>query len=202
MFQGWLKGYEWALDRVLAYKFDHAAGHVRAPSSARSGSTSPFPKGFFPREDTGFMLAITEAQSDISFDGMVERQRKVAEIVRKDPAVLYVNSTVGVGGPNSTLNNGRMLVALKPKSERGKLDQIIPRMRTRDQPGHRHARLLPDDPEHQYRRPDQQEPVPVHAAIERHRDALQARARAARQDFAGCRACSTSTPISTSPIRR
>ena len=57
------------------------------------------PKGFFPREDTGYMLAITEAQSDISFDGMVERQRKVAEIVRKDPAVLYVNSTVGVGGP-------------------------------------------------------------------------------------------------------
>ena len=40
------------------------------------------PKGFFPREDTGFMLAITEAQSDISFDAMVERQRKVAEIIR------------------------------------------------------------------------------------------------------------------------
>ena len=48
------------------------------------------------------MLAITEAQSDISFDAMVERQRKVAEIIRKDPAVLYVNSTVGVGGPNSS----------------------------------------------------------------------------------------------------
>ena len=59
------------------------------------------PKGFFPQEDTGFMLAITEAQPDISFDAMVERQRKVAEIIRQDPAVLYVNSTVGVGGPNS-----------------------------------------------------------------------------------------------------
>ena len=58
------------------------------------------PKGFFPQEDTGFMLAITEAQADISFDAMAERQRKVAEIVRQDPAVLYVNSTVGVGGPN------------------------------------------------------------------------------------------------------
>ena len=43
------------------------------------------PKGFFPREDTGYMLAITEAQSDISFDAMVERQRKVAEIIRADP---------------------------------------------------------------------------------------------------------------------
>ena len=71
------------------------------------------PKGFFPREDTGYMLAITEAQSDISFDGMVERQRKVAEIMRADQAVLYVNSTVGVGGPNPTANQGRMLVALE-----------------------------------------------------------------------------------------
>ena len=66
------------------------------------------PKGFFPREDTGFMLVITEAQSDISFDAMVERQRKIADIVRADPAVDYVNSTVGVGGPNSTLNQGRI----------------------------------------------------------------------------------------------
>ena len=87
------------------------------------------PKGFFPQEDTGFMLAITEAQADISFTAMAERQRQLAEIIRKDPAVLYVNSTVGVGGPNSSLNNGRMLVALKPKAERGPLSEIIPRMR-------------------------------------------------------------------------
>jgi HAE1 family hydrophobic/amphiphilic exporter-1 len=60
---------------------------------------------------------------------MSERQRKVAEIIRQDPAVLYVNSTVGVGGPNSSLNNGRMLVALKPKHERGPLSEVITRMR-------------------------------------------------------------------------
>jgi HAE1 family hydrophobic/amphiphilic exporter-1 len=60
---------------------------------------------------------------------MAERQRKLADILRNDPAVLYVNSTVGVGGPNSSLNNGRMLVALKPKHERGPLSEIIPRMR-------------------------------------------------------------------------
>jgi HAE1 family hydrophobic/amphiphilic exporter-1 len=126
-FQAWLKSYEWALDRVLAYK-----SIVLVITLATIIGTVwlyiAIPKGFFPREDTGYMLAITEAQSNISFDAMVERQRKVAEIVRSDPAVLYVNSTVGVGGPNSTLNNGRMLVALKPKSERGSLDTIIPRM--------------------------------------------------------------------------
>ena len=127
-FDLWLKSYEWALDRVLAYKsimlavtFATIAGTVWVYIA--------IPKGFFPQEDTGFMLAITEAQADISFDAMVERQRKVAEIIRQDPAVLYVNSTVGVGGPNSSLNNGRMLVALKPKHERGPLSEVIPRMR-------------------------------------------------------------------------
>ena len=189
-FDLWLKSYEWALDRVLAYKsimlmvtFATIAGTVWLYIA--------IPKGFFPQEDTGFMLAITEAQADISFDAMSERQRKVAEIIRQDPAVLYVNSTVGVGGPNSSLNNGRMLVALKPKHERGPLSEVIPRLRRAGQPGHRHGRVLPDDPEHQRRRPDQQEPVSVHAAIERHRDALQARAGTARQDCQGSRACST-----------
>ena len=76
------------------------------------------PKGFFPSEDTGYLLGITEAKTDISFAAMVERQSKMAEIIRNDQAVHYVNSTVGVGGPNPTTNQGRMLVALKPKAER------------------------------------------------------------------------------------
>ncbi|HEY5607425.1 MAG TPA: efflux RND transporter permease subunit, partial [Alphaproteobacteria bacterium] len=128
IFQIWLRSYEWALDRVLTYKsitlmitFATVVGTVWLYIIV--------PKGFFPREDTGYMLAITEGQSDISFSAMVERQRKLAEIVRADPAVLYVNSTVGVGGPNSTGNQGRMLVALKPKSEREQLDVIIGRLR-------------------------------------------------------------------------
>ena len=87
------------------------------------------PKGFFPTEDTGYMLAITEALSDTSFKAMVDRQRKMAAIVRADPAVSYVNSTVGVGGPNPTANQARLLIALKPKSERGPLAPIIDRLR-------------------------------------------------------------------------
>jgi HAE1 family hydrophobic/amphiphilic exporter-1 len=127
-FDLWLKSYEWALDRVLAYKSITLMVTV-ATILGTVWLYIAIPKGFFPQEDTGFMLAITEAQADISFDAMSERQRKLAEIIRKDPAVLYVNSTVGVGGPNSSLNNGRMLVALKPKHERGTLSEIIPRMR-------------------------------------------------------------------------
>jgi hydrophobic/amphiphilic exporter-1 (mainly G- bacteria), HAE1 family len=128
MFQGWLRAYEWALDKVLAYK----AITLAVTFATIIGTVWLYiaiPKGFFPTEDTGYLLAITEAQSDISFDAMVERQRKVAEIIRKDEAVLYVNSTVGVGGPNATANQGRMLVALKPKSERGPVNQVTQRMR-------------------------------------------------------------------------
>jgi HAE1 family hydrophobic/amphiphilic exporter-1 len=87
------------------------------------------PKGFFPTEDTGYVLGLTEARTDISFASMTEHQRKVADIIRKDPAVEYVNSTIGGGGPNSLLNSGRMLVALKPREERDALPVILARLR-------------------------------------------------------------------------
>jgi HAE1 family hydrophobic/amphiphilic exporter-1 len=128
IFQIWLRSYEWALDRVLAYK----SIMLLVTLGTIVGTVWLYiaiPKGFFPREDTGYMLAITEGQSDISFDGMVQRQRRIAEIIRKDKAVLYVQSTVGVGGPNPTPNQGRMLVGLKPKAERDSLDVVIGRLR-------------------------------------------------------------------------
>src|SRR5262249_42189225 len=128
LFQSCLKAYEWALDIVLKRKFITLMVTV-ATIVGTIWLYVVVPKGFFPTEDTGYMLVITEARSDISFDAMVERQRKVAEIIRKDPAVLYVNSTVGVGGPNVTGNQGRMLIALKSKSERGPLNQVQQRLR-------------------------------------------------------------------------
>ncbi len=128
MFQGWLNSYEWALDRALRFK-----SIVLMITFATIGATVwlyiAIPKGFFPQEDTGFMFAITEAQSDTSFDSMVDRQRRIADIIRKDPAVDYINSTVGVGGPNSSLNNGRILVVLKPKKERGPVSEVQARLR-------------------------------------------------------------------------
>jgi HAE1 family hydrophobic/amphiphilic exporter-1 len=129
MFNGWLKAYEWSLDKAI-----RAKALMLLVTFATLGLAAylyvVIPKGFFPREDTSYMLGITEAVSDISFPAMVERQRKVAEIVRNDPAVEYVNSTVGVGGPNSTNNQGRMLVALKPKNERDPAGVVIARLRS------------------------------------------------------------------------
>jgi hydrophobic/amphiphilic exporter-1 (mainly G- bacteria), HAE1 family len=124
-----LRAYEWTLDRVLRFKSVTLVVTI-ATLFGTAALYYQIPKGFFPVEDTGFILATTEAASDTSFQAMVERQRRVAEIVSKDPAVSYVNSTVGVGGPNPTTNYGRLFLALKPKSERKEsVIQVIQRLR-------------------------------------------------------------------------
>ncbi len=75
-------------------------------------------QGFLPVEDTSIILVRTEAAPDISFQAMLERQRLVAEAVRTDPDVVYVNSNVVAGGFNPTLNRGTIFVQLKPRADR------------------------------------------------------------------------------------
>src|SRR5713101_2899777 len=77
------------------------------------------PKGFFPLQDTGVIQGISEAPQSVSFEAMAERQRTLAEAILQDPAVESVSSFIGVDGVNTTLNNGRVFINLKPKSERG-----------------------------------------------------------------------------------
>jgi len=128
VFQAWLAGYQWSLDKVLRAKFVMLIVTL-ATIAGTIWLYIIVPKGFFPTEDTGYVIGITEANTDIAFPAMATHQSKVADIVRKDPAVAYVNSTVGSGGPNSLMNSGRMLVALKPRSERDKLPVILARLR-------------------------------------------------------------------------
>ena len=123
-----LKAYEWSLDRVLKAK----QVMLWVTLATVAGTVWLYiivPKGFFPTEDTGYMVGITEANTDIAFPAMVEHQRKIAELVRADKGVAYVNSTVGSGGPNTLGNSGRMLVALKPRDERDGMQRIIARLR-------------------------------------------------------------------------
>jgi hydrophobic/amphiphilic exporter-1 (mainly G- bacteria), HAE1 family len=129
VFRGWLRAYEWSLDKVLAWR-----GVTLALTLATLvGSVLLYvaiPKGFFPPEDTGFILAWTEGPTDVSFQGMVERQKQVADIILRDRAVDYFNSTVGAGGPNPTNNYARIFIALKPKAERKEsATAIIQRLR-------------------------------------------------------------------------
>src|SRR5437868_2045520 len=129
MFDSWLRAYEWSLDKVLRYKSTMLIVTL-ATLVLSVWLYIIVPKGFFPTEDTGFISASTEGSSDISFQGMVDLQRQVAEIIRSDPAVDYVNSTVGAGGPNPTANIGRMFIALKPRKERGENSTaVIQRLR-------------------------------------------------------------------------
>ncbi|MEO6281073.1 MdtB/MuxB family multidrug efflux RND transporter permease subunit [Roseateles sp.] len=77
------------------------------------------PKGFFPVQDTGQIQGITEAAQSTSFAAMAEHQQRIAERVLKDPAVDSVSSFIGVDGGNTTLNQGRLQITLKPKETRG-----------------------------------------------------------------------------------
>jgi multidrug efflux pump len=76
------------------------------------------PKGFFPIQDTGVILGISEAPQSISFPAMVERQQALARAILTDPAVASLSSFIGVDGTNSTLNSGRIQINLKPLAER------------------------------------------------------------------------------------
>jgi multidrug efflux pump len=76
------------------------------------------PKGFFPVQDTGLIQAITEAPQSVSFGDMARRQAQLAQQILKDPDVVSLSSFIGVDGSNITLNSGRMLINLKPVSDR------------------------------------------------------------------------------------
>ncbi len=71
------------------------------------------PKGFFPVQDTGVLLAITESPQSISFSAMADRQQAVAAIILKDPDVESLSSFIGIDGTNNTLNSGRIQINLK-----------------------------------------------------------------------------------------
>ena len=128
LFELMLRTYEWTLDRVLRAK-SIMLGLTLVTIGGTLWLYVVVPKGFFPTEDTGYVVGITEGSTDISFPALSVLQRRVADIVRKDPAVAYVNSTVGAGGPNTVGNSGRMLVALKPRKERDSLATITARLR-------------------------------------------------------------------------
>src|SRR3954447_24067263 len=128
MFDSWLRAYEWALDRVLARKRMMLAVTL----ATLVGTVALYimvPKGFFPQEDTGFLSGVTEAATDTSFEAMSVRQKDLTDILSRDPAVEYINSTVGAGGPNPTANYGRLFIGLKPRKDRDPAAVVMARLR-------------------------------------------------------------------------
>jgi multidrug efflux pump len=76
------------------------------------------PKGFFPVQDTGVILGISDAGQTISFTDMAQRQQALAAVILKDPDVVSLSSFIGVDGTNMTPNSGRIQINLKPREGR------------------------------------------------------------------------------------
>ncbi|HUJ94157.1 MAG TPA: MdtB/MuxB family multidrug efflux RND transporter permease subunit [Terriglobales bacterium] len=76
------------------------------------------PKGFFPVQDTGVILGISEAPESVSYTAMAERQQELAKAILQDPDVESLSSFIGIDGTNTTLNSGRIQINLKPRDER------------------------------------------------------------------------------------
>lgn len=88
------------------------------------------PKGFFPVQDTAFVLGTSEAAADISYPDMVDKHLALAKIVGEDPAVRAFSHSVGVTGSNQTIANGRFWISLKDRSDRDvSVSEFIDRLR-------------------------------------------------------------------------
>jgi HAE1 family hydrophobic/amphiphilic exporter-1 len=127
-FQYLLSGYDVTLRLVLRYKFFMLLVTL-ATIGASAYLFQAIPKGFFPAEDTGFIIAKTEGQQGLSFPAMIDVQQRAAAIIAADPAVEMTNSTVGDTGAASTLNTGSIFIGLKPFDQRPPAQAVIARLR-------------------------------------------------------------------------
>ena len=137
LFEGGLSRLIGFYDRTLRIALRHQALTLLSLAACLAATVYLFislPKGFFPQDDTGFIIATTEANADISFPAMAKLQDRAAEIVQGDSAVQAFGGFIGGGGPGGgALNQGRLFINLKPLEERGNLstNQVIDRMRSK-----------------------------------------------------------------------
>jgi HAE1 family hydrophobic/amphiphilic exporter-1 len=127
-FDGLRNAYEAGLKVVLRHQF--ATLMVMLGTIALTGYLYVIiPKGFFPQQDTGLIIGLSEAAQDISFPAMAERQQALQDAIMRDPAVATIGSAIGAGGGNYTVNNGRVYIGLKPAKQRDSMDRVLARLR-------------------------------------------------------------------------
>ncbi len=128
---------EAAFDRLLAFYtrgLDFVLRHQRATLMTFVATVTLtvvlyvlIPKGFFPQQDTGIILGLSDAPQDVSFSEMVRRQHLLTDVLARDPDVQ--SWATAIGGSRS-LNNGFVVISLKPRDQRAdSADQIIARLR-------------------------------------------------------------------------
>ncbi|MDU6325259.1 efflux RND transporter permease subunit, partial [Bradyrhizobium sp.] len=116
---GMVRFYAWTLRGVLVYPFLTLIVFF-ATIALTVTLYIKVPKGYFPTDDSGFIIGATRASADISFQSMLSLQQRLADIVMADPAVAGIGSTIGGGGGpgGATSNRGTMFINLKPPAER------------------------------------------------------------------------------------
>src|SRR5256714_13521 len=121
--------YEWSLRKVLLHPL-----YVITISLILAVFTfylfGIVPKGFIPSGDTGLLFGNTEGAQGISLDDMIKHQNAITDIIKKDPNVQDLASTVGAGGRNSGGNSGTIFIGLKPFGQRKlSADDVINELR-------------------------------------------------------------------------
>jgi hydrophobic/amphiphilic exporter-1 (mainly G- bacteria), HAE1 family len=127
------RGFQWLVDhytRGLDFVLRHQRGTLLTFIATVALAVLLYvvvPKGFFPQQDTGIIVGLTDAPQDVSFDEMVRLERRLTEVIASDPAVASWGAFVGGGRP---INNGFVVVGLKPRDQRdASADQVINRLR-------------------------------------------------------------------------
>ncbi len=128
--QGWLyRASGWGFDamirlyaRTLNIVFRHQGMTLIVAAATLVATVYLYiivPKGFFPVQDTGVILGISEAPQSTSFEAMAKLQQQLAKVILQDEAVESLSSFIGVDGTNTTMNSGRIQINLKPLEDRG-----------------------------------------------------------------------------------
>jgi multidrug efflux pump len=122
---GYLRTLEWVLRHQTLVLLTTALTLV-----ATIGLYIVIPKGFLPLQDTGLIMAVTEAGPEVSFTEMQRLQAKVTEAIKQDPDVTGAVSVIGVSPINATPNAGHMAITLKSRDERSAfVDVIVERLK-------------------------------------------------------------------------
>ncbi|HEX4603665.1 MAG TPA: multidrug efflux RND transporter permease subunit [Candidatus Angelobacter sp.] len=124
LYQASERGYEKVIEyygRTLQWVLKHQTATLLATVGALALTMYLYvivPKGFFPVQDTGVILGISEGPENVSFTSMAERQQKLTKVILEDPDVASLSSFIGIDGTNTTQNSGRIQINLKPHEDR------------------------------------------------------------------------------------
>jgi HAE1 family hydrophobic/amphiphilic exporter-1 len=127
-FSAMLFAYEWSLGWVLRHA-RFTLGVTLLTIGLTGYEFYSIKKGFFPIEDTGFIVGGTETAEDTSYGGMVEKQLQVDRIIRANPYVVAYNMEVGIGGSRFGINSGDLYIELKPRNQRPPIAEVIQQLR-------------------------------------------------------------------------